>query len=147
MLRPALIFMQAATAFFLLPACSTAADSPDVPGCRVTECVAIGEAQQVWEDLIVTPLEVLEDSRCPIEAECVWEGRVRLNARLDMGHETISITLDSNEPIRINGGFLSIAEIAPDMSSAWSPIQPEDYRFGFSFAPDMMKDYLASDPS
>jgi hypothetical protein len=131
--------MQAAIALLLLPACSTAADSPDVPGCRVMECVAIGEAQQVWDDLIVTPLKVLEDSRCPIEAECVWEGRVRLSARLDMGHKTISVTLDSNEPMRINGGFLSIAEIAPDMSIAWSPIQTKDYQFGFSFAPDIME--------
>lgn len=139
MFRPALIFTQAAVALLLLPACSTAADSPDVPGCRVMECVAIGGVQQVWDGLTVTPLEILEDSRCPIEDECVWAGRVRLKAQLDMGHESISVTLDSSEPLRINGGFLSIAEIAPDMSSAWSPIQPEDYQFGFKFAPDILE--------
>ena len=103
------------------------------------ECVSIDEAQQVWEGLVVTPLEVLEDSRCPIEADCVWEGRVRLSAQLDMGHESISVTLDSGEPLRINGGFLSVAEIAPDMSTAWAPIQAEDYRFAFKFAPDIME--------
>ena len=29
----------------------------------------------------VTPLAVLEDSRCPMEARCIWAGRVRLRDR------------------------------------------------------------------
>ena len=107
------------------------------------ECISIGEAQKVWEGIEITPLEVLEDSRCPIEAECVWEGRVLLQARLDLGHERITIELDSSEPMRIGGGFLSIKEIAPEMTTAWSPIKPEYYQFGFGFAPDMVKEERA----
>ena len=103
------------------------------------ECVGIGEPFHT-ANITVTPLEVLEDSRCPIEADCVWEGRVRLKTQLDLGHETIFVTLDSSNPLRINGGFLSIGEVAPDMSNAWSPLRPEDYHFGFSFAPDIMQE-------
>ena len=90
-------------------------------------------------DLVVTPLEVLEDSRCPIEAECVWAGRVRVRSELQLGHEFIELELDSSSPQRINGGMLAITEIAPDASTQWSPIPPAAYRFGFSFAPDIME--------
>ena len=123
----------------LLAACTTAAERPDPPGCRTVECVAIGESQQVLADFTVTPIAVLEDSRCPIEAECVWAGRIRLMARLDVGHESIEMELDSSKPLRINGGFLSVAEVAPDASFQWSPIETGDYRFGFTFAPDVME--------
>ncbi len=123
----------------LLAACTTASEPREVPGCRTMECVATGEGQRLSADFSVTPLEVLEDSRCPIEAECVWAGRVRLKAQLDMGHESITVELSSGEPLRINGGMLNIAEIAPDMSSEWSPLEQGDYRFGFTFAPDIME--------
>lgn len=139
MLRKIVNLLPLCLATAVLPACSTAAERPEIPGCRIMECVAIGEPQEVWDGLSVTPLEVLEDSRCPIEAECVWEGRVRVAATLDLGHESISATIDSGEPLRIHGGFLSIAEIAPDMSTQWSPIDQKEYRFGFKFAPDIME--------
>lgn len=117
-------------------ACATSEERPAPPGCRSADCVAIGEMQRLAADLVVTPLEVIEDSRCPIEAECVWSGRVVLRSQLDLGHETITTNLDSIEPLTINGGTLTIAEVAPEMSNKWIPIQPEDYRFGFAFAPD-----------
>lgn len=127
----------------MLAACTTAAEQPEIPGCRTMECVAIGESQQVFADFRVTPLEVLEDSRCPIEADCIWEGQVRLRAQLDLGHESIEAELNSSKPMRINGGFLSVAEVAPEASVQWSPIEANDYRFGFSFAPDVMENQIA----
>jgi len=128
-----------ASALFVTAACTTAAERTEIPGCRAVDCVAIGEAQRVFTDFSVTPLAVLEDSRCPIEADCVWAGRVRVEAQLDLGHERITIELASSEPLRINGGFLSLAEVAPDASTQWDPLRPEDYRFGFAFAPDVME--------
>lgn len=124
-----------------LAACTTATGQAEAPACRTVECVAIGQGQQLARGLTVTPLEVLEDSRCPVEADCVWEGRVRIRAQFDLGHESFEAQLDSSAPLRIHGGFLSIAEIAPDMSRARMPIPPQDYRFGFSFAPDMMTEH------
>ncbi|HAU21136.1 MAG TPA: hypothetical protein DCS24_00825 [Erythrobacter sp.] len=140
MLRQVPIIVQFCIVLAALPACSTAADRPGVPGCRTMECVGVGETQQVWDNVSITPVEVLEDSRCPIEAECVWEGRVRLKAQIDLDDAVSYLTLDSDEPLRISGGSLSFAEIAPDMSTAWAPIRQKDYRFGFRFAPDIMED-------
>ena len=33
--------------------------------------------------LVVTPLRVAEDSRCPINARCVWAGRAVVQTRID----------------------------------------------------------------
>lgn len=125
-----------------LSGCVTGEEPKEIPGCRTMDCVALGEAQDVGleeGDLVVTPLEVIEDSRCPIEAECVWEGRVLLKSELRLGHEVISVDLTTEEPLRINGGMLSIAEVAPEQSVEWSPIPLGSYRFGFRFAPDIME--------
>ncbi len=125
-----------------LSGCVTAEEPAEIPGCRTMDCVALGEAQEAGlheGDLVVTPLEVIEDSRCPIEADCVWEGQVVLKTELRLGHEVITVDLNTQEPLRINGGMLSIAEIAPEQSVEWSPIPPEAYRFGFRFAPDLME--------
>ncbi|TNE53605.1 MAG: hypothetical protein EP341_06165 [Sphingomonadales bacterium] len=119
-----------------LAACTTGVDKPEIPGCRAVECVRIGEIQTLTRDLTVKPLEILEDSRCPIEADCIWEGRVLIRSELTLGHEVIVATLGTSEPMRINGGWLSIAEVAPQASVQWSPLDVTDYHVGFRFAPD-----------
>lgn len=119
-----------------LAACATAG-ALEAPGCQTMDCVALGETQKV-AGIAVTPLEVLEDSRCPIEARCVWAGRVQVKSELQLGHEVITVELDSSEPLHIDAGMLSIAEVAPIASTKWSPIEPQHYRFGFAFAPDIM---------
>lgn len=128
-----------ATLAIATSACATKPAQVDTPGCSQMECVAIGEAAQLSDLLIATPLKVTEDSRCPAEADCIWEGRVVLKTRLDLGHETITVLLDSSEPMRINGGMLTLGEVAPYASTQWSPIEPGNYRFGFSFVPDVME--------
>ena len=133
-------------AFGCLSGCATTDVEPAVIGCQTMECVAIGEPQEAGQhegDLVVTPLAVLEDSRCPIEAECVWAGRLRLNAQLQLGHEIITVELDSGNPMKINGGTLRIAEIASESSVQLAPIQPSDYSFGFVFNPDAKQPTLA----
>lgn len=125
-----------------LSGCVTGQQPAEIPGCRTMDCAALGEPQEAGRyegDLVMTPLEVIEDSRCPIEAECVWEGRVLLKSELRMGHEIITVELTTEEALRINGGMLSIAEVAPEQSVEWSPIPSENYRFGFRFAPDIME--------
>src|SRR3546814_5488884 len=94
-----------------LTACTTGATGGgDAQGCSAAQCVALGERQQVWRDLAVTPLEVIEDSRCPKDVQFVWQGRVMLRAKLDLGHESISVDTDSGRPVRLHAGFLRSEE-------------------------------------
>ena len=115
--------------------CATSTGGRDVPGCYEGPCVKIGETQDLGSLLHVSPLAVIEDSRCPIEADCVWAGQVRVNVRFDIGHETFETEMTAYDPFTINGGVLTLREVAPDMSSQWAPLQPGDYSFGFVFEP------------
>lgn len=81
----------------------------------------------------VTPIAVLEDSRCPMNARCVWAGQVRLSLRIGRG-ETIEIT--SGKPIHVADGTLELVETRPDKMAGGAGgggIEPAAYRFGFRF--------------
>lgn len=78
--------------------------------------------------LVVRPLAVTEDSRCPVNVTCVWAGRVVLRARVSglPGDQTIS----SIEPLRLpDGGTLNLASVWPPRFQAEDVLIP--YRFGF----------------
>jgi hypothetical protein len=81
----------------------------------------------------VTPLKLLEDSRCPVKVQCVWAGRIRIEVRIDLGSrsETQEVTL--GEPVTVADGALDLVEVYPEAKVDRS-ISPEDYRFGFRFA-------------
>jgi len=93
---------------------------------------ALGERVYV-DGPYVTPLEVLEDSRCPINARCVWAGRVRVSVKIDLGSGSEEYIIGNDEPLRIADGYLSLDEVRPERV-AGKPVQPAEYRFGFSFA-------------
>ena len=63
-----------------LAACTTtpAAPSDGIPRAGLDERIYV-------DGPYVTPLEVIEDSRCPINARCVWAGRTRLSVKSDLG--------------------------------------------------------------
>ncbi|MGH6788039.1 MAG: hypothetical protein ACREBO_14530 [Novosphingobium sp.] len=81
----------------------------------------------------VTPLKVLEDSRCPTGVQCVWAGQVRLSVRIDLGSGSETRELTSGKPAQVADGALTLVEVMPERRDKW-PVYPEDYRFGFKFA-------------
>ncbi|MEO5587758.1 MAG: hypothetical protein ABIQ81_08710 [Novosphingobium sp.] len=80
----------------------------------------------------VTPLEVLEDSRCPMNARCVWAGQVRLKVRVHLGARDEDHTLTSGKPVQVADGSLELVEVQPDRVVG-KALDPENYRFGFRF--------------
>ena len=81
----------------------------------------------------VTPLTVLEDSRCPVGTQCVWAGRVKVSVRIDTGpgSELREMTLGESQPVA--DGKLTLVETLPE-KKANQNIYPDEYRFGFKFA-------------
>src|SRR5699024_2605974 len=57
-------------ALLALSACATVAEPPPAPTDGIARA-ALGERVYV-DGPRVTPLQVLEDSRCPMNARCVW---------------------------------------------------------------------------
>ena len=82
----------------------------------------------------VTPLAVIEDSRCPMNARCVWAGRVRLSVRIDLGSRSETREIASDAPIEVADGRLSLVEVQPDLMAGEQPGPGKPYRFGFTFA-------------
>lgn len=80
-----------------------------------------------------TVLKVLEDSRCPMEARCVWAGRVKLRVRIDLGSVTSEQELASDKPLPIADGQLELLGTMPPTSTQ-RPIAPGDYRFALKFS-------------
>jgi hypothetical protein len=81
----------------------------------------------------VTVLKVLEDSRCPMEARCVWAGRVRAEVRIELGGSTTDRELVSNTPLPVADGALELIGVMPPTSTQ-RKIAPKDYRFALKFS-------------
>ena len=123
--------MKAVTALFVaaitLSACATtplAGSSMRDDGlARIDQSTRVGA-------LVVTPLEVVEDSRCPINARCVWAGRLLLKTRVagTGWHETVTLTL--GQPYATHGTGLTLVSAEPG-KMAGSPPSPPASLFGF----------------
>ncbi len=119
---------------FLLTAASAAlaACTPlAAPGTPVEGPVALGQTAYAGGPS-VTPLGLLEDSRCPKDVECVWAGQVRVRARVAGGGWSREVELISNKPVAIADGQLQLVAVTPERLQHRT-IAPKDYRFTFRF--------------
>ena len=106
----------------------TPAPPPDASGLtytRLGETVAIGGPR-------VTPLRLIEDSRCPQGVQCVWAGRVRISATISTPTMKLTRELTLGEPFAVADGTLTLAEVRP-LKPRDAVIAPSDYRFGLRF--------------
>lgn len=80
----------------------------------------------------VTPLVVLEDSRCAAGTQCVWAGQVRLKVRVHLGSRDELHELTLGKPVHVADGNLQLVEVTPDRV-AGKAVKSGSYRFGFRF--------------
>ena len=80
--------------------------------------------------LLVTPQAVVEDSRCPINARCVWAGRLVLRARIAGAgwQETVNLILGESHVAR--GSALALVSAEPGKMAGSQP-SPAASLFGF----------------
>ena len=95
--------------------------------------LAIGQTGTV-DGPKVTPLAVLEDSRCPINARCVWAGQVRLKIKVTLGSGSREHEIVTGKPLAIADGQLELVEVEPGRLAGQGSEKPLAYRFGFRFA-------------
>lgn len=109
-----------------------------IAGCVTTQQVARDDGYARVNEptragpLIVRPTKIVEDSRCPVNARCVWAGRliVRAIVSFDDHSETHDLTLGT--PIAIAGGALVLDSGEPGQL-AGQETKPGDYRLHLSF--------------
>ena len=116
-------------AVLALSACATTSGAPLPDGSNV----ALGQKAYV-DGPIVQPIEILEDSRCPMNARCVWAGRVRVKMLWIRGNgekQPFEVTLGESTPLA--DGSITLESVRPDKMTNVK-LKPADYRFSFRFA-------------
>lgn len=102
-------------------ACPGELSSTGVMGINQTATVA---------GVVITPIEVLEDSRCPTDVQCIQAGTVRVKARI--AQETYEFTLGTAQVI--GGSAITLTQVSPSPIST-STISNSAYRFTFVVTP------------
>ena len=81
--------------------------------------------------LRVRPLSVVEDSRCPINALCVWAGRIVVRSEITGGSWRETRDLELGKSQRIADGTIALVAVEP--SKLAGPDKPKPYRFTYDF--------------
>lgn len=90
----------------------------------------------------ITPLEVLEDSRCPEGVQCVWAGTLKLLANLKTGESSFNQTLELGKSVSTGEEKITLVSASPN-PKAGENIPFEKYAFEF----DVKKESQAPNPS
>ena len=117
----------------LLSGCVTYRNTgtPDGPAPAIEgTAVALGQPVQVGR-LVATPIAIVEDSRCPADARCVWAGRLVVSTRLQGPGWRETPELALGEPYATHATTITLISGRPERQ-AGSEIAPERYRFAYA---------------
>lgn len=81
--------------------------------------------------LALTPMRVIEDSRCPANARCVQAGRIVVETRVDGPGWRESLPMTLGEPAGVRGYILNLVSAEPGQMAGGPAIDPVDYRFAY----------------
>lgn len=78
----------------------------------------------------VIPREVLEDSRCPVDVQCIQAGTVRIRATLESGLGSASQEFQLNQPITTEAEIVTLVDVEP---IPYSTVEISDNAYIFYF--------------
>lgn len=76
---------------------------------------------------------IIEDSRCPVDAQCVWAGRLVVRATVLGGGWSKQYDLTLGMPVNVADGSLALVTATPPRRSDGRDNKPLSYRFTFKF--------------
>jgi hypothetical protein len=95
------------------------------------QTVGIGATAGVG-GISITPLALLEDSRCPRDVTCIWAGRVVIRARIEAAGRSSITEMELGKAVTTSpNSAIVLARVEPERSSSVA-IEPDDYRFAFA---------------
>lgn len=113
----------------LLSACAVVPAPDSTPPAPSGSAVALGQRVRVG-DLTVTPVSVVEDSRCPINARCVWAGRLVVRTQVDGDGWRDTADMRLGETFGTHGRVIALTSGEPG-KIAERETPPEAYRFTY----------------
>ena len=136
MKAPSIFAAAVAISTACLGACVAVPNGPAAGPWPAETPVAFGQAVRVG-GLVVTPLNVVEDSRCPMNARCVWAGRVIVQTRIEGAGWRETANLALGEIYTTHGQMLALVAVAPEKTTDHQ-IQPSEYRFNYERRDDRL---------
>ena len=105
------------------------------PALKSPFVLSIDEKATIDSELIITLLGIEEDSRCPIDVTCVWEGSVKaeinlVNGQTNLGNHIIPLAVKDASAQTFEGYFIKMMEVEPYPVSS-TPIKPSEYMVTF----------------
>ena len=83
---------------------------------------------------VIRPMKIIEDSRCPINARCIWAGTVKIEAIWVRPGPDRTIQLELRKPVPLTDGTIELTDVSPSrMAGEGRELKPSDYRFNFRF--------------
>ena len=115
-----------------LGACTAYANGPIVDGGPVRQDgqAMLGQPTRVGQ-LVVTPMKVVEDSRCPVNARCVWAGRAIVSTRIDGTGWRETTNMEIGRPYNTHGIAIQLNSVEPG-KMAGQETPPPAYVFGYT---------------
>ncbi|OBX18290.1 hypothetical protein A9995_12450 [Erythrobacter sp. QSSC1-22B] len=115
-----------------LGGCAIIPDTPRVGQEAANQGTPIALGQSAWlGDAIVTPLAIVEDSRCPVDAQCVQAGKLTVSTRITATHWRQTVPLTLGEPYQVMSRNFVLVSATPT-KNAGQEIPPGAYRFAFT---------------
>ena len=116
------------------------------PNCEFSACPDTDQIQTkvglnqtiVHHGISITPLEVLEDSRCPVDAECLWAGTVRVRVTLESEGGVQETTFSLESTITFAGNRVKLSGVMP-AARAGVKIATSEYLLQFEVAGDTLQ--------
>ena len=97
--------------------------------------LSVEDTATIDSELTIALLGIEEDSRCPIDVTCVWEGSLKAEINLvkdqkNLGNHVIPLTVKDPEAQTFDGYFIKIVQAEPYPLSS-TPISPSEYMVTF----------------
>ncbi len=77
----------------------------------------------VFRNISIKPIEVVEDSRCPQDVQCIWAGTLRVRTEIVSGLGKSEMVIELGQSITTEAEEVSLTE---------ATLGPEDYKFTFA---------------
>ena len=95
--------------------------------------LAIGE-RATFENISIRPIEVIEDSRCPIDVQCIQAGTVRIKIEIVSGIGTSTSIVKLSNEFTVESIRITLSAVAPTKHSQ-TQVTTGDYRLTFNVTP------------
>lgn len=107
------------------------------PNCEFAACPAVVATSSATIGGNVTVngtsigiLGLAEDSRCPVDVQCIQAGTVRVRASVDALNRDFTFTL--GQPQEVGNVIITLASVIPSQKYSKQTLQPGDYQFTFT---------------